>query len=213
MSHDNSWPVALKFMGLGASKVKDNRQIVNTLDHDVQNKTEKNLSKYSNIENFAKKHGIDFYPAGRGIGHQIMIEEGYAFPGNLTVASDSHSNTYGGIGALGTPIVRTDAAAIWATGQTWWQIPPVAKVELKGSLPKGVTGKDVIVSLCGLFNNDEVLNHAIEFVGEEIENLPVDYRLTIANMTTEWGALSGLFPIDKTLINWSKFSQDFKSII
>ncbi|OUM51878.1 hypothetical protein BVG19_g1014 [[Candida] boidinii] len=202
MSHDNSWPVALKFMGLGASKVKDNRQIVNTLDHDVQNKTEKNLSKYSNIENFAKKHGIDFYPAGRGIGHQIMIEEGYAFPGNLTVASDSHSNTYGGIGALGTPIVRTDAAAIWATGQTWWQIPPVAKVELKGSLPKGVTGKDVIVSLCGLFNNDEVLNHAIEFVGEEIENLPVDYRLTIANMTTEWGALSGLFPIDKTLINW-----------
>lgn len=202
MSHDNSWPVALKFMGLGASKVKDNRQIVNTLDHDVQNKTEKNLSKYSNIENFAKKHGIDFYPAGRGIGHQIMIEEGYAFPGNLTVASDSHSNTYGGIGALGTPIVRTDAAAIWATGQTWWQIPPVAKVELKGSLPKGVTGKDVIVSLCGLFNNDEVLNHAIEFVGDKIENLPVDYRLTIANMTTEWGALSGLFPIDKTLINW-----------
>ncbi|KAH3664207.1 hypothetical protein OGAPHI_004558 [Ogataea philodendri] len=202
MSHDNSWPVALKFKGLGAKKVKDNRQIVNTLDHDVQNKTEKNLSKYHNIENFAKEQGIDFYPAGRGIGHQIMIEEGYAFPSNLTVASDSHSNTYGGIGSLGTPIVRTDAASIWATGQTWWQIPPVAKVELKGSLPKGVTGKDVIVSLCGLFNNDEVLNHAIEFVGDEIEKLPIDYRLTIANMTTEWGALSGLFPIDETLIKF-----------
>ncbi|KAG7821693.1 hypothetical protein KL928_000168 [Ogataea angusta] len=202
MSHDNSWPVALKFKGLGAKKVKDNRQIVNTLDHDVQNKTEKNLSKYHNIEQFAKEQGIDFYPAGRGIGHQIMIEEGYAFPSNLTVASDSHSNTYGGIGSLGTPIVRTDAASIWATGQTWWQIPPVAKVELKGSLPKGVTGKDVIVSLCGLFNNDEVLNHAIEFVGDEIHKLPIDYRLTIANMTTEWGALSGLFPIDETLINF-----------
>ncbi|KAG7783701.1 hypothetical protein KL910_002273 [Ogataea haglerorum] len=202
MSHDNSWPVALKFKGLGAKKVKDNRQIVNTLDHDVQNKTEKNLAKYHNIEQFAKEQGIDFYPAGRGIGHQIMIEEGYAFPSNLTVASDSHSNTYGGIGSLGTPIVRTDAASIWATGQTWWQIPPVAKVELKGSLPKGVTGKDVIVSLCGLFNNDEVLNHAIEFVGDEIHKLPIDYRLTIANMTTEWGALSGLFPIDETLINF-----------
>ncbi|KAM9916058.1 hypothetical protein OXX59_010247, partial [Metschnikowia pulcherrima] len=134
--------------------------------HDVQNKTDKNLEKYRNIENFAKDQGIDFYPAGRGIGHQIMIEEGYAFPGNLSVASDSHSNTYGGIGALGTPIVRTDAASIWATGQTWWQIPPVARVELTGELQKGVTGKDVIVALCGIFNNDEVLNHAIEFVGD-----------------------------------------------
>lgn len=187
MSHDNSWPVALKFKGLGAKKVKDNRQIVNTLDHDVQNKSEKNLTKYENIKNFAKEQGIDFYPAGRGIGHQIMIEEGYAFPGNMTVASDSHSNTYGGIGALGTAVVRTDAAAIWATGQTWWQIPPVANVVLEGDLPKGTTGKDIIVALCGLFNNDEVLNHAIEFTGDAVKHLPVDYRLTIANMTTEWG--------------------------
>jgi homoaconitate hydratase len=202
MSHDNSWPVALKFKGLGAKKVKDNRQIVNTLDHDVQNKSEKNLEKYENIKNFAKEQGIDFYPAGRGIGHQIMIEEGYAFPGNLTVASDSHSNTYGGVGALGTPVVRTDAAAIWATGQTWWQIPPVANVILEGELPKGTSGKDIIVALCGLFNKDEVLNHAIEFTGDAIKDLPVDYRLTIANMTTEWGALSGVFPIDETLINW-----------
>lgn len=204
MSHDNSWPVATKFMGLGASKVKDNRQIVCTLDHDVQNKTEKNLEKYRNIEQFAAKQGIDFYPAGRGIGHQIMIEEGYAFPLNLSVASDSHSNTYGGIGALGTPIVRTDAASIWATGQTWWQIPPVARVELTGELPRGVTGKDVIVALCGIFNNDEVLNHAIEFVGDGVARLPVDYRLTIANMTTEWGALSGLFPVDQVLVDFYK---------
>ncbi|SCU85281.1 LADA_0D06634g1_1 [Lachancea dasiensis] len=202
MSHDNSWPVALKFMGLGASKVKDCKQIVNTLDHDVQNTSDKNLTKYKNIENFAKKQGVDFYPAGRGIGHQIMIEEGYAFPLNLTVASDSHSNTYGGIGSLGTPVVRTDAAAIWATGQTWWQIPPVAQVELKGELPHGISGKDIIVALCGVFNKDQVLNHAIEFTGESLEKIPVDYRLTIANMTTEWGALSGLFPVDETLMNW-----------
>lgn len=202
MSHDNSWPVATKFMGLGATKVHDNRQIVCTLDHDVQNKSEKNLEKYHNIENFAKDQGIDFYPAGRGIGHQIMIEEGYAFPLNLTVASDSHSNTYGGVGSLGTPIVRTDAASIWATGQTWWQIPPVAKVELVGQLPKGVTGKDIIVALCGVFNKDEVLNHAIEFTGEGVKSLSVDYRLTIANMTTEWGALSGLFPVDDTLVDF-----------
>ncbi|KAK9468770.1 hypothetical protein V1512DRAFT_257834 [Lipomyces arxii] len=202
MTHDNSWPVAMKFKGLGATKVYDNRQVVLTLDHDVQNKTEKNLEKYKNIENFGKEHGIDFYPAGSGIGHQILVEQGYAFPGTLTVASDSHSNMYGGVGCLGTPMVRTDAASIWATGQTWWQIPAVANVELRGRLPVGVSGKDVIVALCGVFNHDEVLNHAIEFTGDAIPDLSVDDRLTIANMTTEWGALSGLFPVDKVLVNW-----------
>ncbi|KAK4122143.1 homoaconitase [Parathielavia appendiculata] len=204
MTHDNSWPVAMKFMSIGATKIHDNRQVVMTLDHDVQNKSEANLKKYRQIEEFAKKHGVDFYPAGRGIGHQIMVEEGYAWPGTVTVASDSHSNMYGGVGCLGTPIVRTDAAAIWATGRTWWQVPPVAKVTLTGILPPGVTGKDVIVSLCGLFNNDDVLNHAIEFTGSEqtMRSIPIDDRLTIANMTTEWGALSGLFPIDSVLVSW-----------
>lgn len=202
MTHDNTWPVALKFQTLGAKKIHDNRQVVMTLDHDVQNRSPKNLEKYRNIEEFARRHGVDFYPAGAGIGHQIMLEQGYAFPGAMVVASDSHSNTYGGIGALGTPVVRTDAAAIWATGTTWWQIPPVARVILKNQLPRGTTGKDVIVSLCGLFNNDEVLNHAIEFSGEGVESLSIDYRLTIANMTTEWGALSGVFPVDLKTRKW-----------
>ena len=207
MTHDNSWPVATKFMSIGASKIHDPDQIVMTLDHDVQNKTEKNLKKYSQIENFAKQQNVDFYPAGRGIGHQIMVEEGYAWPGTMAVASDSHSNMYGGVACLGTPVVRTDAASIWATGRTWWQIPPIAKVTFTGILPEGVTGKDVIVALCGLFNKDEVLNHAIEFTGTEetMKSLPVDDRLAIANMTTEWGALSGLFPIDDVLKGWLRY--------
>lgn len=207
MTHDNSWPVATKFMAIGASKIHNPKQIVTTLDHDVQNKSESNLKKYRLIEEFAKNQGVDFYPAGRGIGHQIMIEEGYAFPGTLCVASDSHSNMYGGVGCLGTPVVRTDAASIWATGKTWWQIPPIAKVTLTGILPIGVTGKDIIVALCGLFNNDDVLNHAIEFTGSEetMRSLSVDDRLAIANMTTEWGALSGLFPIDSTLQAWLRY--------
>ncbi|KAL1963157.1 hypothetical protein VTN77DRAFT_8590 [Rasamsonia byssochlamydoides] len=204
MTHDNSWPVALKFMSIGASKLHDPKQIVMTLDHDVQNKSEKNLQKYRQIEEFAKQHGVEFYPAGRGIGHQIMVEEGFAWPGTLVVASDSHTNMYGGVGCLGTPIVRTDGASIWATGKTWWQIPPVAKVTFTGVLPPGVTGKDVIVALCGLFDKDDVLNHAIEFTGSEetMRSLSIDDRLTIANMTTEWGALSGLFPIDNVLKGW-----------
>jgi homoaconitate hydratase len=202
MTHDNTGAVIPKFKSIGATKLFNPRQVVHTLDHDIQNKSEKNLEKYKKIEEFSISMGADFYPAGRGIGHQIMCEEGYAFPGTMVVASDSHSNMYGGLGCLGTPIVRTDAAAIWATGKTWWKVPPIAKVELTGKLRKGVTGKDVIISLCGYFNNDEVLNHAIEFVGEGVTYLSIEERLTIANMTTEWGALVGLFPIDEKTIEW-----------
>ncbi|MFQ5584657.1 MAG: homoaconitase, partial [Calditrichia bacterium] len=189
---------------IGATKMANPRQPVFTLDHNVQDTSEKNLEKYAKIEAFAKEMGVDFYPAGRGIGHQIMCEEGYAWPGTLVVASDSHSNMYGALGCLGTPVVRTDAAAIWATGRTWWQVPPVAKVELTGKLHTAVTGKDVIIALCGFFNNDEVLNHAVEFVGDGVKNLTIDERLTIANMTTEWGALAGLFPVDEVTLNWLK---------
>ncbi|MGE5352809.1 MAG: homoaconitase [Acidobacteriota bacterium] len=211
MTHDNTGAVIPKFKSIGAVKLQNPNQVVNTLDHNVQDKSEKNLEKYKKIEAFSKSMGADFYPAGRGIGHQIMCEEGYAFPGTMVVASDSHSNMYGGLGCLGTPIVRTDAAAIWATGRTWWQVPPIAKVELKGKLQAGVTGKDVIIALCGFFNHDEVLNHAIEFTGEGVKYLSVDERLSIANMTTEWGALAGVFPIDEVTINWLKSREKFLS--
>jgi len=209
MTHDNTGAVIPKFKSIGAKKLFNPRQVVNTLDHNVQDTSEKNLEKYRKIEEFAKSMGADFYPAGRGIGHQIMCEEGYAWPGTMVVASDSHSNMYGGLGCLGTPIVRTDAAAIWATGRTWWQVPPIARVELKGSLRQGVTGKDVIIALCGYFNQDEVLNHAIEFVGDGVRYLTIDERLAIANMTTEWGALAGVFPIDLAAILWLKKRERF----
>jgi len=191
-----------RFKSIGAKRIHNPAQPVFTLDHDVQNRTSKNLLKYTSIEEFARSHNIDFYPAGRGIGHQILIEEGYAFPYTLTVASDSHSNMYGGVGCVGTPIVRTDAAALWATGKTWWQVPRMVKVELKGKLREGVSGKDVIVALCGSFNRDEVLNAAVEFTGEGVNRLTVDERLTISNMTTEWGALAGVFPVDEQLLDW-----------
>ncbi len=211
MTHDNTGAVIPKFKSIGAVKFANPRQVVHTLDHNVQDKSEKNLEKYKKIEEFSKSMGADFYPAGRGIGHQIMCEEGYAFPGTMVVASDSHSNMYGGLGCLGTPIVRTDAASIWATGRTWWKVPQIVKAELKGKLRPGVTGKDLIIALCGFFNHDEVLNHAIEFVGEGTKELTISERLTIANMTTEWGALAGVFPIDELTIEWLKERADIIS--
>src|SRR5881392_2863156 len=202
MTHDNTGAVIPKFKQIGATKIADPAQPAFAIDHDIQNTSPENLAKYAKIEAFAYEHGIDFYPPGTGISHQVIVEQGYVVPGAMVVASDSHSNLYGAMAALGTPVVRTDAASIWATGVTWWQVPKVAKVLLKGNLSAGVTGKDVIIALCGLFNKDEVLNHAVEFLGDGVANLPMSARLTIANMTTEWGALAGVFPFDEVTVNY-----------
>jgi homoaconitate hydratase len=202
MTHDNTSAVMSKFKGIGAKKVKDSQQLTFALDHDIQNKDEANLKKYRAIEGFAKEQGVDFYPAGSGIGHQIMVERGYVVPGSFVVASDSHSNMYGALGAIGTPIVRTDAAAVWATGEFWWQIPRSIQVVLEGRLPDGVTGKDVIITLCGLYNHDECLNAAVEFTGPGVASLSMDARLSISNMTTEWGPLVGWFPVDEVTIQY-----------
>src|SRR5436190_18867815 len=209
MTHDNTGAVIPKFKQIGATTIADPAQPVFAIDHDIQNTSPENLAKYAKIGAFARDRDIDFYPPGTGISHQVMVEQGYVVPGAMVVASDSHSNLYGGVAALGTPVVRTDAASIWATGVTWWQVPPVAKVVLKGRLSPGVVGKDVIIALCGLFNKDEVLNHAVEFMGDAVANLPMSARLTIANMTTEWGALAGVFPFDEVTVNYlrSRVSQ------
>src|SRR6478736_5179609 len=204
MTNKNTSAVMKKFQTIGAKKIQNPRQLVFALDHDIQNKEDSNLHKYQAIEGFAKYHGVDFYPAGSGIGHQIMVERGYVLPGIFVVASDSHSNMYGALGAVGTPIVRTDAAAVWATGEFWWQIPRTIQVELEGKLPEGVSGKDVIITLCGLYNRDEALNAAIEFSGPGVASLPMDARLSISNMTTEWGPLVGWFPVDAVTVNYLK---------
>ncbi|RSL60548.1 hypothetical protein CEP53_005390 [Fusarium sp. AF-6] len=162
MTHDNSFPVITKFMEMGATSVNNNRQVVMTLDHDVQNNSESNLPKYRLIEEFANKHGIDFYPAKHGIGHQIMIEEA---------------------------IVRSDAASVLATSTIFWKVPPIAKIIFTGTLPPGVTGKDTIIALCALLGSD-VLNMCVEFTGSKqtLASIPISERLTIANMTTEMGS-------------------------
>jgi homoaconitate hydratase len=208
MTHDNTSAVMSKFKSIGAKHIYDPKQLVFALDHDIQNHDEANLKKYRSIEAFAREHGIDFYPAGSGIGHQLMIERGYVAPGSFVVASDSHSNMYGALGAVGTPIVRTDAAAVWATGEFWWQVPRTIQVVFEGKLSEGVGGKDVIITLCGLYNHDEALNAAVEFSGPGVVSLPMDARLSISNMSAEWGPIVGSFPVDEITIRYLRLTCD-----
>lgn len=201
MSHDNSWAILAKFRSLGGRRVADPRMPVIALDHDIQNRAPDHLSRYAAIEAFARDQGIDFHPAGSGIGHQIVVERLYARPGGLVVASDSHANMYGAVAAVGTPITRSDAAALWATGRFWWRIPRTVVVRLEGRLPVGACGKDVALVLCARFP-DAVLGLAVEFSGPGVATLGIDDRMAIANMTTEWGAVTGWFPPDDTTFRW-----------
>jgi homoaconitate hydratase len=192
MTHDNSSAVLARFRSMGAERVAHPERCVIVLDHDIQNTTPENLAKYSRIEAFAREQGIEFHTAGTGIGHQIMIERGHARPGELCVAADSHANMYGAVGALGVAVSRSDAAGIWASGIFWWEVPRSLRVVLEGRLGRESTGKDVALILCALYP-DDALGAVVEFDGPGAAALDRDDRLTISNLTTEWGAAAGVF--------------------
>ncbi|KAH6605058.1 Homoaconitase [Trichoderma cornu-damae] len=218
LSHDNTWPIAQKFTSMNATRIKDPSQLVFAIDHQVQLKSEANLRKYELIGEFVflpvmesaikswQVFGVFRSTYARAPTNLLQIEELFVWPGTLCVGSDSHSNMYGALGSLGVALVRSDAASVWATGKSWFQVPPVAQVTLTGTLQPGVTGKDVIIALCGLFPKD-VLNHSVEFVGSEetMASISIDDRLTISNMSTEWSATSAMFPIDETLKRWLRY--------
>ncbi len=192
MTHDNTSAILARFRSMGATRVAAPEQCVVVLDHDVQNKSASNLAKYAAIEAFAKEQSIEFHPAGTGIGHQVMIERGHVRAGSLCVAADSHANMYGALGALGVAVSRSDAAGIWASGMFWWEVPQSVRVVFEGRLPQGATGKDVALLLCSLYP-DDVMGAVVEFDGPGAATLRQDDRLTISNLTTEWGAIAGVF--------------------
>jgi homoaconitate hydratase len=192
MTHDNTSAVIARFRAMGRARVFDPGRCVVVLDHDVQNRAPKHLETFAAIEAFAREHGMEFHPAGSGIGHQIMIERGHVRPGALVVAADSHANMYGAEGALGVAVTRSDAAAIWASGMFWWEVPPIVRVVLEGRLPDGSTGKDAALVLCALYP-DDVLGAVVAFDGPGAGTLSADDRRTLANLTTEWGAAACLF--------------------
>ncbi len=201
MSHDNTAAISKTFKEIGVARVDDPNRHVIVLDHCVPAANEKFAQNHKDIRAFVAEQGIPhFFDIDRGICHQVLPEEGFALPGYLMVGSDSHSTTYGAFGALATGIGRSEMAVIFATGKIWLRVPETMKIVIKGSLPKGISSKDVMLKIMGELSADGGLYKSVWFTGPAIAEMSVSSRMVLTNMAVEFGAKNGYMePDDKTL--------------
>ncbi|MBQ8209629.1 MAG: 3-isopropylmalate dehydratase large subunit [Clostridia bacterium] len=203
LGNDITSPVAInEFSKNGFDKVFDNTKIAMVMDHFVPNKDIKAAQQTKQCRTFAKSFNIkNYYDVGEmGIEHALIPEKGLAAPGDCIIGADSHTCTYGALGAFSTGIGSTDMAAGMATGKAWFKVPSAIKFTLTGALRKGVSGKDVILHIIGMIGVDGALYRSMEFTGEGLHSLSMDDRLAMANMAIEAGAKNGIFEVDdKTL--------------
>ena len=203
LGNDITSPVAInEFEKNGFNKVFDNTKVAMVMDHFVPNKDIKAAQQTKQCRTFAKSFNItNYYDVGEmGIEHALIPEKGLAAPGDCIIGADSHTCTYGALGAFSTGIGSTDMAAGMATGKAWFKVPSAIKFTLTGSLQKGVSGKDVILHIIGMIGVDGALYRSMEFTGEGLHSLSMDDRLAMANMAIEAGAKNGIFEVDdKTL--------------
>jgi 3-isopropylmalate/(R)-2-methylmalate dehydratase large subunit len=200
MVHDLTGPLAVEaFKRIGISKVWDNKKIVIILDHQVPAESVKAAELHKMLRAFAKEQGIRFYDVGRGgICHQVMPEKGHVLPGTAMVGADSHTCTYGALGAFATGIGSTEAAAVFATGKIWLKVPETIKINVEGKFKPYVTPKDLILSIIGKVGADGATYKAIEFTGSTIRAMSMAGRMTLCNMTVEMGAKNGIVEPDET---------------
>jgi homoaconitate hydratase family protein len=197
LMHDNAAPIISKISAdLDEFGLIDTRLPAIVLDHVIPASDEKTATNHKKIRAFVERfHVPNFFDIGTGICHQVMVEKGLALPGTLIVGSDSHTCTYGAVGAFATGIDRTEAAALLLMGETWLKVPRSIKVTLKGALMPRVMAKDVVLHIIGQIGADGADYCSVEFHGD-IHNLTIDDRLTIANMGVEMGAKNAVFPVD-----------------
>src|SRR4030066_451207 len=200
MVHDLTGPLAVEaFKRIGIPRVWDNKKIVIILDHQVPAESVKAAELHKMLRAFAKEQGIRFSDVGRGgICHQVMPEKGPVLPGTVMVGADSHTCTYGALGAFATGIGSTEAAAVFATGKIWLKVPETIKVNIEGKFQAYVTPKDLILSIIGKIGADGATYKAVEFTGSNIRGLSMSGRLTMCNMTVEMGAKNGIVEPDET---------------
>lgn len=200
MVHDLTGPLAVEaFKRIGISHVWDNKKIVMILDHQVPAESVKAAELHKMLRAFAKEQGIRFYDVGRGgICHQVMPEKGHVLPGSDMVGADSHTCTYGALGAFATGIGSTEAAAVFATGKIWLKVPETIKINVEGKFKPYVTPKDLILSIIGKVGADGATYKATEFTGSTIRGMSMAGRMTLCNMTVEMGAKNGIVEPDET---------------
>lgn len=207
MVHDLTGPLTVEsFQKIGVKKVWDNKRIVIILDHQVPAESVRSAELHEMMRKFAKEQQIrNFYDVGKGgICHQVMPEKGYVRPGNLIVGADSHTCTYGALGAFATGIGSTEMAAVLTTGTLWFKVPSVIKINVAGSFQKFVTPKDLILNIIGQMKADSAIYKGVEFAGPTVRNMSVDGRLTMCNMVVEMGAKNGIIEPDETTLNYVK---------
>ena len=207
LGNDITGPVAIKEMeNMGADKVFNKDKIALVPDHFTPNKDIKSAENSKYMREFAKKHDItNYFEIGEmGIEHALLPEKGIVVAGDVIIGADSHTCTYGALGAFSTGVGSTDMAAGMITGQAWFKVPSAIKVNLIGKKQKWVSGKDVILYLIGKIGVDGALYKSLEFTGEGISDLTMDDRFTIANMAIEAGAKNGIFPVDGKTIEYIK---------
>ena len=206
LSNDITAPIAIKeFKRLGVSNVFDPAKIVMVPDHFCPNKDIQSATQASMMRGFARQHGLIYFEVGEmGIEHVILPEKGLALPGQVIVGADSHTCTYGALGAFATGMGSTDIAVAMATGEIWMKVPATIKFVFHGRPGKWTGGKDLILHTIGDIGVDGALDSAMEFHGEAIDSLPMDGRFTMANMAIEAGAKAGLFRVDNTTRRYLK---------
>ncbi len=199
LGNDITAPIAIReFRAAGGKKVFDRDKVALVLDHFTPNKDISSAQQCKIVREFAVEHGIThFYEGGQvGVEHALLPEKGIVLPGDLVVGADSHTCTYGALGAFATGVGSTDLAAAMLTGELWFKVPSTIKFIISGKLQKWVSGKDLILHVIGRIGVDGALYQAMEFTGDTISALPMADRLSMANMAIEAGAKNGIFPPD-----------------
>ncbi|WP_026508051.1 3-isopropylmalate dehydratase large subunit [Butyrivibrio sp. MC2013] len=207
LGNDITSPVAIAQMDkLGADGVFDKDKIALVPDHFVPNKDIKSAENCKCVREFARRNKItNYFEVGEmGIEHALLPEKGLTVPGDLIIGADSHTCTYGALGAFSTGVGSTDMAAGMATGKAWFKVPSAIRFNLSGKLPKYVSGKDLILHIIGMIGVDGALYQSMEFTGEGVANLSMDDRFTIANMAIEAGGKNGIFPVDELTVEYLK---------
>lgn len=215
LGNDITAPVAVnEFERCGACGVFDKTRVALVMDHFTPNKDIKAAEQVKRVREFAGKYEVEnFFDVGRmGVEHAILPEQGLVGPGDCVIGADSHTCTYGALGAFSTGVGSTDLAAAMATGTAWFKVPSAIKVELSGKPGRYVGGKDLILHLIGLIGVDGALYRSLEFTGEGVKSLSMDDRLCVANMAIEAGAKNGIFPVDDITLAYvsGRFKREVK---